>query len=162
MNDQKKNIKIGGIIENRDLILISIHSAPNQPGVAGKVLNLLGDNGINVEFITESCNIENCADISFCIKREYQEEVKKLYDKLKELVKAQGERWIKNIGIVGIFGPHFREKPCIAGQMCSAFGDAGINILGISTSISTVSCVINDCNVVKAKKAIQSRFLLPE
>jgi len=155
-------IPIGGIIESRDLVMVAVHSAPNQPGVAGKVLNLMGENGVNVEFITESSNIENCADISFCFKSSQKLKVEAFFQKLRSLVKAQGEKWIDDVGIVSIYGPHFREKPAIAGKMCSALGAADINILGISTSISTVSCVVKNDKIPAAKEAILTQFKLPQ
>jgi aspartokinase len=45
--------------------------------------------------------------------------------------------------------------------MFSALGDAGINILAISTSISTLSCVIEEKLLPQAVKAISEAFELP-
>jgi aspartokinase len=141
--------------------MVSIHSAPNQPGIAGKVLGLLGKNGINIEFITESCNIEGCADISFCFKSYHKEKVKQLLAELRRSVKFHGEKWFEEVAMIGIYGPHFREKPFIAGLLCSALGEGEVNILGISTSISTVSCIIDNDKIDEAKEAILTKFELP-
>ena len=73
----------------------------------------------------------------------------------------QGERWYDDVAIIGIYGPHFREKPSIAGRMCSALGRRKVDILGISTSFSSVSCVINNNKTEEAKEAILSAFDLP-
>ncbi len=52
------SIKLGGIIESRGLIMVIIQSAPDEPGVAGKILKTVGENDINVEFISEGINID--------------------------------------------------------------------------------------------------------
>lgn len=154
-------IKLGGIVESRNLVMVSIHSAPNQPGIAGKILGLLGKSGINIEFITESCNIEGCADISFCFKGYHKKEVKDLLEELRKSVEFRAEKWFEDVAMIGIYGPHFRERPFIAGLLCSALGEGGVNILGISTSISTVSCIINNDKIDEAKKSILTKFELP-
>jgi aspartate kinase len=63
--------------------------------------------------------------------------------------------------IVSIFGPDFRERPGIAGTMFEALATQGINILAISTSISTVSCVIESDSLETALNALRKTFDLP-
>ena len=68
---------------------------------------------------------------------------------------------IPNVALVAIFGPDFRERPNIAGTFFSALAQAGINILAISTSISTLSCVIDADRLDDAVRAICGAFELP-
>jgi len=63
--------------------------------------------------------------------------------------------------IVSIFGPDFRERPGIAGTMFEALARAGINIMAISTSISTVSCVIGSEYLEAALSSLRQTFDLP-
>lgn len=156
-----EKLKIGGILESKDLVMVSILSAPNQPGVAGKVLEQLGNNNINVEFITESENLEGTADITFCFHKRYKERIGELLKGMKGIVRARGDKWYDDIAILVVYGPHFREKPAIAAQMCSQLGKYAINILGISTSISSISCVIKAASISGAKKALLEVFELP-
>jgi len=155
-------IIIGGILESTDLNMVSILSAPNQPGVAGKILTQLGVNKINVEFITESENLEGTADITFCFKSEYRDRVRKLLKSMKGIVRARGDKWQDDIAILVVYGPHFKEKPAISGKMCEQLGKYKINILGISTSISSISCIIGESSLEKAKDALLEAFKLPE
>jgi len=155
-------VKIGGILETTDLILVSILSAPNHPGVAGKVLTKLGENRINIEFVTENENLEGTADITFCFKSEYKDRVKKLLAGIKGIARARGDKWYDNIAILVVYGPHFREKPTISGKMCAQLGKYKINIMGISTSISSISCVIRETDLADAKKALLEAFEMPD
>lgn len=162
VNEFTNKVTIGGVIENYPVLMISVLSAPNLPGIAGKVLSQLGDWNIPIEFITESANIDGKADITFCVQKRYYSLLKANLDLLKNLIGAATSELIDNVAIISVYGPHFREKPAIAGRFCSALGALGINILGISTSISSVSCVINAEQIPKAREAIQSVFRLPE
>ena len=75
--------------------------------------------------------------------------------------KKQKTEKIPNISSLTVYGPHFREKPAISGEMCSALGKADINILGISTSISSVCCLIKDEDFERAYGALLEVFQLP-
>ena len=68
---------------------------------------------------------------------------------------------IPNISTVTVYGPHFREKPAISGEMCSALGHANVNILGISTSISSVCCLIKEEDFDTAYHSLLEVFELP-
>ena len=155
-------IKIGGILESTELIMVSILSAPNQPGIAGKVLSVLGENNINVEFVTESENLEGTADITFCVKSDMREDVQRLLDGMRGIVRARGDKWYDHIAIIAVYGPHFRERPTISGKVCEQMGKYNINILGISTSFSSISCIIRDKDLLTAHKSLLEVFELPE
>jgi aspartate kinase len=60
-----------------------------------------------------------------------------------------------------MFGPHFGERPGIAGVMFSALASADINILAISTSISSTSCLIDASDMDEAVQALEEVFDLP-
>ncbi len=155
------DLKIGGILETNHLSMFSVLSAPHQPGIAGKILSFLGDHEVSVEFLTLSSNLEDTADVVCCFRDQYNEKVRALSTELQETVGARGVRWRHAISVVGIYGPHFKEKPYIAGRFCSALGQYHINIIGISSSISSVSCIIDTSEVERAKEAILQVFELP-
>jgi aspartokinase len=62
---------------------------------------------------------------------------------------------------VAIFGPDFRERPGIAGRMFRALAERKVNILAISTSISTVTCIVELSRLKDALAAITEYFDLP-
>ena len=66
-----------------------------------------------------------------------------------------------NVSLLSIFGPDFRERPNIAGVFFSALAAQGINILAVSTSISTLSCLIDGDRLDDAVAAICDVFELP-
>jgi aspartate kinase len=78
-------------------------------------------------------------------------------------VEVQPQTVITNqeVASLAIFGPDFRERPGIAGKMFRAMAERGINILAISTSISTVNCIIELANLKDALDSINEHFDLP-
>lgn len=153
-------IKIGGIIQNKNLAQISMLNLTNQPEVAGQIFSLLGREGINVQFIVQATEALAKTHIVFCID---QKDLEKTIDILNKPFWGESQQIIPYhpVAIVSIFGPHFREKPAIAGKMFSALSAAGINILAISTSISTLSCVIPESLLSLAVQVLSETFELP-
>lgn len=153
-------MKIGGIVEQHHLALYTITALPDKPGAAGNVLKVFAREQINLEYITESLESDGTAVIAFCVDLD---NTIRADDVIKnELEKSLSSiRKTEFVGIIGIYGPHFREKPAIAAMFCSVLGTAEVNILGISSSISTISCIIDIRDFEKAKGALLSQFELP-
>jgi aspartokinase len=66
-----------------------------------------------------------------------------------------------HVASIAIFGPDFRERPGIAASMFRALADRSINIDAISTSISTVTCIIAEKRLTDAIAAIHEHFDVP-
>ncbi len=156
-----EKIKIGGVIKNSNLAKIGIMGIPDRPGVAGAILSALGREGINVEFIVQCIDLNNQDHVVFCVAQDDLEAALGILEGIKPQLGAKEVVHEPEAGIVSIFGPDFRERPGIAGAMFNALASVGINILAISTSISTVSCVINANRLSDAVKVIKETFDMP-
>jgi len=55
----------------------------------------------------------------------------------------------------------FDESQTIAGHMFKSLGDHGINIKGISTSVSSVTCLIHADELPQALNVLRQAFILP-
>lgn len=154
-------VKIGGIIQSKELAQVGVMSMLDQPGLAGKIFSALGKEGINIQFIVQTVDLHGRGNAIFCIDQKDLKETVKVLNRIQPFVGSEKVIHHSPVGIISIFGPHFREKPSIAGTMFSALGDAGINILAISTSISTLSCVVEEKLLPQAVQAISEAFELP-
>jgi aspartokinase len=154
-------VKIGGIIQSKQLAQVGVMSIPDRPGFAGEIFAALGREGINIQFIVESVDQDGRGNTVFCVDRKDLGETISVLNRLQPYAGLGRVTQHSPVGIISIFGPHFREKPSIAGTMFTALGDAGINILAISTSISTLSCVIEEALLPQAVQAISEAFDLP-
>jgi aspartate kinase len=156
-----EKIKLGGIIEHTDLSLISIENIPDFPGMVGLIFQSLSQWGINVEFIIQCLNRGGKSQVIFCVSRSKSDEVMVVLDEIKGQIGDPDFRINSDIALISIFGPHFRERPGIAGAFFTALSSQGISIMAISTSISTCSCVIPSDDLSAAVKVIGEVFEVP-
>jgi aspartokinase len=154
-------VKIGGIIQSKELVQVRVMSIPNEPGFAGKIFCALGKEGINIQFIVQTVDLQGRGNATFCIHQGDLPDTLRVLNRIQPFIGSEKVVHHSPVGIISIFGPHFREKPSIAGTMFSALGDARINILAISTSISTLSCVIDEKLLPQAVQAISEAFEPP-
>ena len=81
-------MKIGGVLVSQHIVLISVQGTPHAIGIAGTVLEALGESGINVEFI--SC----CPDVgggdTLCVSADMKhiDRAVDLIEELQEEVRA--------------------------------------------------------------------------
>ncbi len=158
---ERQKVKIGGIIQNRNLSKIGIMSIPDRPGVAGAIFKALGAGGVNTPFIVHTIDLNNLDSILICVAREDLAATLDVLNTVKEEVGAKEVVYDREVGMISIFGPHFAERPGIAGVMFSALASAGINISAISTSISSICCIINENDMDEAVRALEETFELP-
>jgi aspartokinase len=156
-----KKVKIGGIMLSRDLAKIGVMSIPDRPGVAGQIFAALGARGVNCPFIVHTIDLNDRDSIVICVPRGSLKTALKALEAVKDQVGAKEVVYHKGVGVLSVYGPHFSERSGIAGVMFSALAAASINILAISTSISSLSCVLDECDMEAGIKAVQEAFDLP-
>ena len=154
-------IRIGGIMQNGHLAMLNITSVPDRPGTAAAILGGLGKKNINVQFIVQCIDQNNRDQVALCVDRDDLQAAMQVLDRVAPGIDAGRVNAQPEAAIVSIFGPDFRERPGIAGTMFEALAAHQINILAISTSISTVSCVIEAAQLESALSALRNTFDLP-
>jgi len=143
------------------LAMVSILSVPDRPDVAGTILHAMGKNNVNIEFVVLSSDVEGNGNMTFCIDQKNLEAAIGVLEGIKPLIEARGISYHPNVAMISVFGPHFRERPMISGLMFNALGTSGINILAISTSISSCSCLIQADQTEDAMRALHQTFEAP-
>lgn len=154
-------IRIGGIMQNAHLALVNVTAVPDRPGIAAAILGELGRRGINVQFIVQCIDQNRQDQVALCIDRDDWQAAQDAVDRVAPELEAGKVISYPEVAIVSIFGPDFRERPGIAGIMFDALAAKGINIMAISTSISTVSCVIESDELESALNSLRETFDLP-
>lgn len=154
-------VKVGGIMAASGLATVSILSLPDRPDVPGMILHAMGGRNINIEFVVHNVDIEGNGNMTFCIDQKNLETALAVLEGVKPLIEARGISYHPNVATVSVFGPHFRERPMISGLMFNALGTAGINVMAISTSISSCSCVIEADQIEEAMRALHETFEAP-
>jgi aspartokinase len=141
--------------------VVKVMSCPDRPDIAGLVLGALGDRNINIEFLVQGFDLDGFSNYTLCIDRKDLEVAISCLESIKQSIEAKVISYNPNVAVVSVFGPHFREKPKISGIMFSALASVGINSIAISTSISSVSCVVDAGDIVAAVDALNQAFEAP-
>ena len=154
-------IRIGGIMQNAHLSLLNVTAVPDRPGIAAAILGELGRRGINVQFIVQCIDQSRQDQVAVCVDRDDGPSALEAVNLVAPDVEAGRVISYPEVAIVSIFGPDFRERPGIAGTMFDSLAAVDVNIMAISTSISTVSCVIESDALEVALNALRETFDLP-
>jgi len=156
-----QRIKIGGIIQNDQLASISVLAVKDRPGIAAAVLDVLGQRGLNVQFVVQVIDHQEHAQMVLCVDRTDLPASLEAIEAIRPDLQPAAVVPRPDVASVAIFGPDFRERPGIAGQMFRAIADRNVNILAISTSISTVNCIVELSKLPDALAAIDDYFEQP-
>jgi aspartate kinase len=147
-------------VANRNITKLTFEGVPDRPGIAAEIFGALGRQGINVELVISSGSSRGKADISLAVARNQEEELRTELEKLGREVGARGLQRSARVCLVSLLGHGLQTEPGIAGRMFGALSRAGINIEAISTSMSSVTCLIEEQHCDIALAALQREFLL--
>jgi aspartate kinase len=153
--------KAGGIIQNINLAKIGVMSVPDRPGIASILLGALFGKNVNVQFISQAADLNSRSNIIICINMDDLEASKSAIENVKTEINAERIDYQANVAMVSVYGPHFKDQPGIAVLAFTALASVDVNIIAISTSISTISCVVDNDKVDKAIEALMSAFSVP-
>lgn len=156
------SFKAGGIMQTPRLAKIGVMTSSDRPGIASTVLGALSHSQINVEFIVETADIENRSHLVLCVNEHDLQGALAAIESVRAAILAEKIVFQRHVAMLAVYGPHFRDHPGIARLVFAALAASGINILAISTSISTVACLVEDEAVNEAVEALRKAFDVPE
>jgi aspartate kinase len=156
-----QKIKVGGVMKSDCLASISVLAVKDQPGIAAAILDALGQRRINVLFVVQVIDHHQQDQMVLCVDRDDLSASLAAIESTRPSVQPEAIIANSQVASVAIYGPDFKERPGIAGQMFRALAEHGVNILAISTSISTVTCIIQLSKLKDARAAIDEYFEQP-
>ncbi len=141
--------------------MVRIMGIRDIPGAGGRLFHYLATLDVNVEFISSASDVRGTANFILCMDKQDGEKVVADMEGVRATVEAEKIDLIYDVATIGVYGPHFRETPDIAANLFCCLATKGIQVLGVSTSISTVACLVKESELDNAREAIQSAFVLP-
>ncbi|MBU8869346.1 MAG: ACT domain-containing protein [Gemmatimonadales bacterium] len=154
-------IAVGGITRKDGLVLVRILGARAGRSLAGQALSSLGLQGINVTCVTSFIDGEGLNNICFAIGENDLDQTLGILKSMEEEIQAGSIAYQRGCSAISIYGPHFSERPAIAGTVFEATAEAGVEIHMITTSFSTVSFLTNEDQAVLAVHRLNQDFLVP-
>ncbi len=150
-------------IQDIALVTISGSGMIGAPGISHRFFQALGQDGINIFFITQSSSEHN---ISCAIARHDAAAARKIIEESYELEMSLGKidpvHVEYDLALVAVVGDGMRERAGLAGKLFSLLGENGINVRAIAQGSTerNVSFVIGQHNAKKALNVLHEGFFL--
>ena len=147
---------------NKEITKITLEGVPDRPGIAAEVFGALGQLGFNVELVVSTGGSHGTADISLAVVRSQEQKVIDALESIRRDVGARSLQRNSKVALVSLVGHSLAVEPGIAGRMFGALSRIGVNIEVISTSLSSVTCMITERDCDQALAALRGEFQLSE
>jgi len=154
-------IKIGGIVKDLHLTLISLASASDSTLSTTELLEELGQAGINVSMIVQLAGDNGNQLTRLTVWERDQDQALSILGEVQKRHPVYIHQLIYGVASLGIYGPDFRIRSGLGGAILRTLRNAQVDIQAISTSTSTFTVVIPSNQAEAALLAIQQNFEAP-
>ena len=155
----EKIIKAITSIEKLSMVTIESGTMISLPGTVSKLFSLLGDNNINIKFISQSSSENNITfgiDIEDAMKVSFLLRNSNLFGKQWFNIKIDHE-----ISLIAVIGAGMLHTPGIAGKVFTTLGNNNINVRAIAQGSSELNITViierKDCK--KAVNVLYDAFI---
>lgn len=150
---------ISGVFVSGPLSLVTVYGTGllGSVGISAIIFKKFADHGVNIHFISQSLSEYS---ISFAVKREKEQLAETV---LKTFIdeKTQSQFFdmsysLRPVKIVSVYGQGMKNIPGISGQIYSALGKEGINVIAASQGGEelSISIVVEEEDVRRAQAAL--------
>jgi aspartokinase len=154
-------IAVGGITKTSGLVMVKILGARSGQGLAGRALSGLGLKGINISCVTSFTDREGLNNLAFAISDPDLDQTLGILQAMQDELEIGKIDYQRRCTAISIYGPHFSERPAIAGTVFRAVGEACVPIHLIATSFSTVTFLTDSDQADRAEDQLREHFLVP-
>lgn len=155
----KKKIKAITSIERLTMVTIESGTMISLHGTVSKLFSLLGDNNVNIKFISQSSSENN---ITFGIELEDSMKVSFLLRNSEFF----GKQWFSikidnDISLIAVIGAGMLHTPGIAGKVFTTMGNNNINVRAIAQGSSelNITFIIESKDCKKAVNVLYNAFI---
>ncbi|MBP7669176.1 MAG: ACT domain-containing protein [Candidatus Eisenbacteria bacterium] len=143
---------------NTQVSKLVLRGVPDRPGIAAEIFGVLGSKGFNVELVVTSGGTRGTADIVLAVSQEQREDIREALQDIKKKVQAEDIQADTDVALVSVTGANLAKVPGVAGRLFHALSSRGINIDVISTSLSSVTCIIARVQAESSVAALKEEF----
>lgn len=161
VQDLRTASPVTGVALDRGFARIGVVRVPDRPGIAARVFDALGENGIAPDMIIQGVPGHDASrqQMAFTVPEDSLPDALTVLEKL--VADFGGElTHSTDIAKVSIVGVAVGSTPGVAGRMFRAVAGAGANIEMISTSEVRISVVIPLAHAEAAVRAVHDEFQL--
>lgn len=141
-----------------DVALITLRKIPNTTPTLRNIFQKIGDNGINVDMISQTMPLENLINLSFTINNEDMGEVVPILASFKEEIAGIRVDVHGDCAKLSIYNEKMIHMPGVAAKAFSALAETDIKILAITTSEVDISLLFEQKDVDRAEEILKNYF----
>lgn len=154
---------VSGVAIDKEQARVAIMDVPDQPGIAGKIMQALADKHIVIDMIMQAFHpTMGLNNITFTVHLTDLDQTIESLEQLKEKLGAKEVMADPDIAKVSIVGAGLAGQPGIAARLFTTLGEAGVNIKMISTSEMKLTCVVSRADAENAARLIHKAFELDD
>ena len=153
-----ERIKIYDILHHDHLCQIELRLVENSCLKA--LFDQLENREIKVKFLAFHQEREGEPQLTFCVERSSFKTTQKILSQLP--LKDEDIHINPAAGMVAIYGPHFVERPGIIDTMHNALSCGSVEVLAISTTLSSSFFIVPSSEVVRAVDILRETFEIPQ
>jgi aspartate kinase len=144
---------------NKSVSKLLVTGVPDRPGIAAEMFGALGAQGFNVELVVTTGGTRGTADICLAVSRDESTRIQAALEDVRRSVHAKDISEDTGVALVSVVGQNLAKIPGIAGRMFKALSNRGINIDVVSTSMSSVTCMVPLARTDEALAALEGEFV---
>ena len=155
---QEKHPKVYGLEYQDRQELLHITLKPSYMKALGAAFEGISRNGLDLTFLVASHSRTRAGSIDLCLP------LTKRGSNRKIIAHAINPSQIETDGPVGTFsmnGPHFGDRYGIVRDLLNALETAGVDLMGLSCTIASVTGVVPSSQLSRTIKAIRNCFDVP-
>jgi aspartokinase len=161
MAGQQVKFSASAILESPSLVLLRAEASAEALCRLPSATELLSARGINVEFVAFGVSPDGGALLSLAFPEHRMADFERCRGELAAALAPGVLTLVMDVALVGVYGPHFKEKPGILGAFLGGLAESGVTVYAAASSISSLCALIPWDQTYAARAAIQQRFLLP-
>ncbi|MEG1441474.1 MAG: ACT domain-containing protein [Oscillospiraceae bacterium] len=138
-----------------DVALVSINNIPNHVKNIAGILNIIGNNGISIDMISQSAPHKDKINISFTLSQDDLGEVVVATQEFKKLSPMISTDVNGNNTKILLKGEGMRSEFGVAAELFTILSDNDIQVKLITTAETEISCLIDIKDVDKAKEILK-------
>jgi aspartokinase len=152
---QEQLIKIYDIVQQPNLDLWSIDLSNSELGNLGATLSSLDRWGIRMPFVVAVLSPEAGLRFGFCFARDQAKKVKQAFSRHFSTTNLAHD---PGVAALFIHGPHFGDRYGIASKFVEGLQRAGVTILALSCTVSSISAIIGEMDLDPAIRMLDKIF----
>ncbi len=157
---ERDDMPVCGVALAKDEALVTIHGAPDKPGVCMKLFQKFADAKIPTDMIAQNSSSKGKTDVSFTVQSDDALKASDVAAKVVTEIEAESYEVDENVAKISAVGLGMEKQTGVAQKMFHALFERGVNIQMIATSDIKISALLKRDDAVEALRAVHAAFKL--